>query len=76
MQSRLRAYLHQRKHIGRAESAQHVLNRLSAALQIEVTLVVHGDWLRHLWFLKNAEHACLVQVRPPPATRAPTAHRP
>jgi len=62
MQSRLRAYLHQRKHIGRAESAQHVLNRLSAALQIEVTLVVHGDWLRHLWFLKNAEHACLVQV--------------
>ena len=62
MQTRLRAYLHQRKHIGRAESAQHVVHSLSSALQVEVTLLVHGDWLKHLWFLREAEHGCLVEV--------------
>ena len=62
MQMRLRAYLHQRKHVNRSESANFVVGRLSSSLQVEVTLACHGSWLRKLWFLKGAESGSLVQL--------------
>ena len=45
-----------------AKSAAGVIHKMSASLQIEVVMKVHAHWLHHIWFLRGAEPACLVQL--------------
>lgn len=62
LRRRLRQYFHQRKHIMMSRSASGVIHKMSTSLQIEVVMLVHNHWLRHIWFLRGAESACLVQL--------------
>ena len=71
---RLRQFFHQRKHVMMAKSASSVINKMSTSLQIEVVMIVHQHWLQHIWFLRGAEPACLVQLalRMEPCVFAPS----
>lgn len=62
LRRRLRQYFQQRRHILKARSTASVIFKMSSSLQQEVTMLVHYHWLRHLWFLKGSEPACLVAV--------------
>ena len=62
LKRRLRQYFQQRKHVMLAKSASGVIRKMSTSLQIEVVMLVHSHWLDHIWFLRGAEPACLVQL--------------
>ena len=62
LKRRLRQFFHQRKHIMLSKSSAGVIHKMSTSLQIEVVMLVHKHWLRHIWFLRGAEPACLVQL--------------
>ena len=62
LRRRLRQYFMQRRHVSKARAVANVIYKMSSSLQEEVTMLVHYHWLRHLWFLRGAEPACLVSV--------------
>ena len=57
-----------------SKSASGVIHKMSTSLQIEVVWLVHKHWLQHIWFLRGAEPACLVQLalRMEPCVFAPS----
>mmetsp|Transcript_11138 Transcript_11138/g.28549 ORF Transcript_11138/g.28549 Transcript_11138/m.28549 type:complete len:790 (-) Transcript_11138:107-2476(-) len=62
MRRRLRHFFAQRRYIAMSNSATSVIHKMSASLQLEVTMLVHYHWLRRIWFLRGGEAACLVAV--------------
>lgn len=59
---RLREYLHQSKHLQIARASERVVDLLSPLLQEEAVLKTNRHWLAHLWFLKDTEPGCAVQI--------------
>ena len=59
---RLREYLHQQKPGQLGKYAEKAIPVLSPALQVEVILFVHRQWLESTWFLKGLEPSCLVRL--------------
>lgn len=66
VRQRVREYFHQTKHIQVASAGTRVIDQLSPELQGEVVLLINQHWIKKIWFLKDVEVGCVVQVRPPP----------
>jgi len=62
MQLRLREYFVQSKHLQIAQSHNNLLELMSPMLQGEVVWQISERWLRHVWFLKDAEDGFMVQL--------------
>ena len=62
MARRLREYLHQQKPGQLGKYAEKAIPVLSPALQVEVILHVHRQWLESTWFLCGLEPSCLVRL--------------
>jgi len=62
VRQRVREYFHQTKHIQIASAGSRVIDQLSSELQGEIVLRINQHWLKKIWFLKDVEIGCLVQV--------------
>eukprot|EP00966_Prymnesium_polylepis_P167567 3873716-Prymnesium_polylepis.1 len=70
VRQRVREYFHQTKHIQIASAGSRVIDQLSSELQGEIVLRINQHWLKKIWFLKDVEIGCLVQVLLPERSRA------
>ena len=62
VRQKLREYFHQTKHIQVAAAGTRVIDQLSDELQGELVLLINQHWLKRIWFLKDVEVGCVVQV--------------
>jgi|TARA_B110001469_G_C9575785_1_gene285554 hypothetical protein len=62
MQTRLREYFHQSKHLADTVTRRNLLDKMSPQLAGEVALQVNEKWLRRVWFLTGAGQEFVVQI--------------
>jgi len=62
MRQALREYFHQTKHLQLARANRILIENMSPMLQGQVVWKVNEKWLRHVWFLAQAEDSFMVQL--------------
>lgn len=62
MRQSLREYFHQTKHLQIARANKLLIENMSPMLQGMVVWKVNEKWLRHVWFLAQAEDSFMVQL--------------
>ena len=62
MAFRLRSFMHQQKGVQLQSDAKRTLPRISPALQVEVVLYIHRQWLGTIWFIRDLEAAVKVRL--------------
>ena len=62
MKQSLREYFHQTKHLQLARANKVLIENMSPMLQGQVVWKVNEKWLRHVWFLAQAEDSFMVQL--------------
>merc|ERR1719482_1835459 len=62
MRQQLREYFHQTRHLQVARANKLLIENMSPMLQGLVVWKVNERWLRHVWFLRQAEDSFMVQL--------------
>ena len=62
MRIQLREYFHQTRHLQIARANKVLIENMSPMLQGKVVWKINEKWLRHVWFLKEAEDSFMVQL--------------
>jgi len=62
MAFRLRSFMRQQKGVQLQSDAKRTLPRISPALQVEVVLYIHRQWLGTIWFIRDLEAAVKVRL--------------
>jgi len=62
MRIELRQYFHQTKHLQIARANKALIENMSPMLQGQVVWKINERWLRHVWFLRDAEDKFMVQL--------------
>ena len=62
MRVTLREYFHQTKHLQVARANRELINAMSPMLQGQVVWKINERWLRHVWFLRQAEDKFMVEL--------------
>jgi CRP-like cAMP-binding protein len=62
MRVELREYFHQTRHLLVADSNKGLISMMSPMLQEDVVWQINQRWLKHVWFLRNAEDKFMVKL--------------
>ena len=62
MRVKLREYFHQTRHLQVARSNKELISMMSPMLQGKVVWEINQRWLKHVWFLRNAEDKFMVKL--------------
>jgi hypothetical protein len=62
MRQQLREYFHQTRHLQIARANKLLIENMSPMLQGLVVWKINEKWLRHVWFLADAEDSFMVQL--------------
>ena len=62
LRRRLRTFFFQSHHLQVADKHRELLTLMSPALQCEVSIFIHEDWLLKVWFFQKVEPEFLVQI--------------
>ena len=62
MRVELREYFHQTRHLLVADSNKELISMMSPMFQEDVVWQINQRWLKHVWFLRNAEDKFMVKL--------------
>jgi CRP-like cAMP-binding protein len=62
MRPKLREYFHQTRHLQVARANKTLISMMSPMLQGKVVWEINQRWLKHVWFLRNAEDTFMVKL--------------